>query len=132
MMIFAILVFTGFAVIYVLAIGKVWRGTSHIDTERPPSWWPFSVALWRGISRAFPVQGACVLVLIAGGGVADAIGKDGAGYDIAMSAGLVGLLGIFVFALPIMFYNRPRFLVPPHQRDDPGAIAEWRTARARR
>ena len=73
-----------------------------------------------------------MLVLIAGGGVADAIGKDGAGYDIAMSVGLVGLLGIFVLALPITFFNRPRFLVPPHQRDEPGALAEWRTARARR
>ena len=46
-----------------------------------------------------------------------------------MGVGLAGLLGFFLLALPITYFNRPRFLVPPHQRDDPGALAEWRRAR---
>ena len=58
--------------------------------QRPPGWWPFSLPLWRGICRAFPVQGACVLILFGGGIGADLIGKDGAGYDVGMSVGLAG------------------------------------------
>ena len=46
-----------------------------------------------------------------------------------MGVGLAGLLGFFLLALPITYFNRPRFLVPPHQRDDPGALAGWRRAR---
>jgi hypothetical protein len=30
-----------------------------------------------------------------------------------------------VLAATITFFNRPRFLVPPHLRHQPGAIAEW-------
>ena len=80
-------------------------------------------------ARAFPVQGAAVLVLIGGGIAGDLIGEGEPGYDIAMSIGVVGLLGLFLLAFPITFFNRPRFLVPPHQRDEPGAIEEWRRAR---
>ena len=45
---------------------------------------------------------------------------------------VVGLLGLFLLAFPITFFNRPRFLVPPHQRDEPGAVEEWRRARGAR
>jgi len=131
-MIISIAVFAGFLVLYVLAVKRVWQGTSEIDPERAPAWWPFSVPLWRGVGRAFPVQGACFLLLVGGGVSAELAGKGTSGYDLGMSIGLVGLLGIFLLALPITFYNRPRFLVPPHQRDDPGAVAEWRAARAGR
>ena len=81
-----------------------------------------------GVVRALPVQAACVTLLI-GGGIAGDLVKDSPGYDIVMSVGLVGLLGMFLLALPIMYFNRPRFAVPPHQRDEPGAVAEWRAAR---
>ncbi len=114
---------------YLFVIGRIWRGRSEYDPSQPPAWWPFSDPLWRGVARAFPVQGGCVLLLIGGGIAADLIGEGSQGYDVAMSVGLVGLLGIFLLALPITFFNRPRFLVPPHQRDEPGALAEWRRAR---
>jgi len=70
-----------------------------------------------------------VLLLIGGGIAADLAGKESSGYDVGMTIGLAGLLGIVLLALPITFFNRPRFLVPPHQRDEPGAVAEWRRAR---
>ena len=131
-MIFEIVVFVAILVLFALAITRIWQGRSELDTDSPPPWWPFSVPLWRGVARAFPVQAACVILLIGGGIGANLLGEDSAGYDIGMSIGLVGLLGIFLLALPITFFNRPRFLVPPHQRDEPGAVAEWRAARARR
>jgi hypothetical protein len=129
MIVLAIVVLAGIAGLYAVAIKRVWQGTSEFDPSDPPGWWPFSLPLWRGVSRAFPVQGACAILVIGGGIGADLAGKDSSGYDIGMSVGLVGLLGFFLLALPITFFNRPRFLVPPHQRDEPGALAEWRRAR---
>jgi hypothetical protein len=131
-MAFSLIVFVAMLGLFGLAITRIWQGRSQLDESSPPSWWPFSEALWRGVARALPVQIACVILLIGGGIGADLAGKDSSGYDIGMSIGLAGLLGIFLLALPITFFNRPRFLVPPHQRDEPGAVAEWRAARARR
>lgn len=131
-MIFSVVVLAAIVVLYLLAIRRVWQGTSELDDSNPAPWWPFSDALWRGTARAFPALGACVIVLIGAGIAGDLAEKDSTGYNVAMSVGLVGLLGIFLLGLPITFYNRPRFLVPPHQRDDPGTLAEWRRARSGR
>ena len=111
---------------------KVWRGESEFDREHAVSWWPFSVALWRGAGRALPVEGASVLILIGAGIVSDLVGSDSRYYDAVMAIGLIGLLATILLALPIMYYNRPKLLVPPIWRDDPGAVAEWRAARAGR
>lgn len=117
---------------YFYAVGKVWRGESEFDGDTPPSFWPFSEALWRGAGRALPVLGASVLVLIGAGIASDLVGTDSKYYDTAMAIGVVGLLVMFLVAFPIMYFNRPKRLVPPIWRDDPGAVAEWRSARARR
>ena len=127
-MVITIIIFAAILVVFGLAITRIWQGRSELDGSRPASWWPFSDALWRGVIRAFPVQAVCVTLLI-GGGIAGDLIKDSPGHDIAMSVGLVGLLGIFLLALPVTFFNRPRFAVPPQQRDEPGAVAEWRSAR---
>ena len=128
-MVLTVAIFAVLVAGYLFAIGRVWQGRSQQDPASPPAWWPFSLPLWRGVARAFPVQGGCVLLLIGGGIAADLAGKESSGYDVWMTIGLVGLLGIVVLALPITFFNRPRFLVPPHHRDEPGAVAEWRRAR---
>jgi hypothetical protein len=128
----SIIIFVAMLGLFAVAITRVWQGRSELDGTRPAAWWPFSDALWRGAARAMPVSGAGALLLIGGGIAGDLIGKGSSGYDIAMSVGLVGLLAIVLLAFPITFFNRPRFLVPPHQRDEPGAVAEWRTARGRR
>ena len=117
---------------YFYAVGKVWRGESEFDGENPPAFWPFSLALWRGAGRALPVQGLCILVIIGAGITSDPIGTDSPSYDAVMAIGFLGLLGTVFVAFPIMYYNRPKLLVPPPWRDDPGAVEEWRTERARR
>jgi hypothetical protein len=132
MIVFAIVVLAGIVGLYAVAIKRVWQGASEYDPSDPPAWWPFSLPLWHGVSRAFPVQGACLILLIGGGIAGDIVGKDSSGYNVAMSIGLLGLLAGLLLGLPITFFNRPRFLVPPDQRDDPGAFAEWRRERARR
>ena len=117
---------------YFYAVGKVWRGESEFDRDEPAPVWPFSVALWRGGGRALPVQGACALLLIGAGLTSDLVGTGSKYYDLVMGIGLLGVLGTFFLAFPIMYFNRPKWLVPPVWRDDPGAVAEWRAARARR
>jgi hypothetical protein len=39
---------------------------------------------------------------------------------------------LLVLQLVVNLFNRPKFLVPPPFRDDPGALAQWRLSRARR
>jgi hypothetical protein len=124
---FALLVFG-----YLFAVGKVWRGDSEFDGDDPPAFWPFSKALWRGTGRALPVLGACVLLIIGTGITSDLVGTDSRYYDPVMAIGVLGLLGLFLVAFPIMYLNRPKLLVPPPWRDDPGAVEEWRTARTQR
>jgi len=124
---FALLVFG-----YVYALSKVWRGESEFDRDDPPPFWPFSVALWRGAGRALPVQGLSILLVIGTGIASDLIGSDSRYYDAVMALGFFGLLLTILVAFPIMYYNRPRRLVPPPWRGDPGAVEEWRSARARR
>src|ERR1700709_1527121 len=121
-MVFSIIVFAGILGLYLVAIKRVWQGRSEIDSSNPPAWWPFSLPVWRGVARAFPIQGACVILLIGGGIGADLAGKDSSGSPIGRTIALAALLGILLLALPITFFNRPRFLVPPHQRDEPGAV----------
>jgi hypothetical protein len=116
---------------YFYAVGKVWRGESQFDGEKPPAFWPFSLPLWRGAGRALPVQGAASLILIAGI-VSDLVGSDSKYYDLVMAIGTLGLLGTIGVSFPIMYYNRPKALVPPIWRDDPGAVEEWRAERGRR
>ena len=131
-LIFTIALFVILVLGYFYAVGKVWRGESQFDRDHPAPFWPFSVALWRGGGRALPVQGASVLVLLGAGITSDLVGSDSRYYDAVMAIGFLGVLGTFFLAFPIMYYNRPKLLVPPIWRDEPGAVAEWRAARARR
>jgi hypothetical protein len=117
---------------YCLVVAKVWRGESEFDGDDPPAFWSFSTALWRGAGRAIPILGASVLLLIGAGIASDLLGADSKYDDAAMSIGLLGLLGTVFLGFPVMNVNRPKLLVPPPWRDDPGAVEEWRSARARR
>ncbi len=116
---------------YFYAVGKIWRGESEFDGDDPPAFWPFSDELWRGTGRAFPVLGVSALILIGAGIVSDLVGKDSPSYDLVMTIGVLGLLGTIIVAFPIMYFNRPRFLIPPPWRDDPSTVDEWRAKRAR-
>lgn len=49
---------------YFFVVGKVWRGESEFDPNSPPAFWPFSAALWRGVGRAFVIQGLAVLLCL--------------------------------------------------------------------
>lgn len=123
-LIFALL-FLG--VIYVLVAPKVWRGESGLDGDVPPAWWFLGDAVWRGVARAYLATAPFVLLMFAGGAVAEFTDAEDVGMAIAAGALLLG--GIAHFS--IVLFNRPRALVPPHLRGEPGALEERRRRRAR-
>jgi hypothetical protein len=104
---------------FIFATVKLWRGESEFDRDNPPSFWPFSVELWRGAGRAMPVLGLGTLLLIGGGIAGDLVGADSDSYGWAMGVGLLGLAVMLFVGFPIMYLNRPKLLVPPPWRDDP-------------
>ena len=132
MIVFAIVVLAGIVGLYAVAIKRVWQGTSEYDASDPPAWWPFSLPLWRGSARAMPVLGVSGLILIGAGIVSDLVGEGSRYYDLVMTIGVLGLLGTILVGFPIMYFSRPRALIPPSWRDDPSTVEEWRAKRARR
>ena len=114
-------------VIYVLVARKVWGGESGLDGDVPPDWWFLGAATWRGIARAYVATGPFLLLFCAGALAAEVTDA----YDAGMAVSVAGLLlGVLVHA-SIVLFNRPKALVPPHLRDEPGALAERRQRRAR-
>jgi hypothetical protein len=122
-----IFAFLFLGVIYALVARKVWRGESGLDGSVPPEWWFLGDATWRGVARAYIATGPFGLLLLAGGMVAEFTDAYDAGMAIAVGALLLGAL----VHGSIVLFNRPRALVPPLLRDEPGALAERRQRRAR-
>jgi hypothetical protein len=114
-------------VIFVLVAPKVWRGESGLDGDSPPEWWFLGDATWRGVARGYLASVPFVLLMFVGGIVAEFTDA----YDAGMAIAVLGLLAAAVLNLGIVLFNRPRAVVPPHLRAEPGALAE-RKARRRR
>jgi hypothetical protein len=75
--------------------------------------------------------GALAGKLIAAG----AFGQAGVGWSATVVLAVVGYLialACIVGSLSVVLFNRPRILVPPSMRDQPGAVVEWRLRRQRR
>jgi hypothetical protein len=125
----AIVILAGLAfLIHGLVFGpRWWRNELPGLAYRPddvPEWWPYGGALWRGMLRTPLVGWIAIPLGCAGAGLAQLDGVfAGVGGVLALvSVGLVCLM------VPIVLFNRPKFLVIPWLRDQPGAIAEWRGA----
>jgi hypothetical protein len=102
---------------------RLWRGETDVDAV--PLAWPLGQVWWRGVIRSFIVWPPFVALALAGGAVAELTSKD----DLGMALGLIGILVGMALHLAIVLVNRPKTLVPPALRAQPGAIAEWRQRR---
>jgi hypothetical protein len=106
---------------------RAWRGQSG-ELDRVLGTWPFSPASWRGVVRALPVFALWGTAFFAGGVLAR-IGEHSVD-------GVVGAVGaaVFVFgavcSAGVILFNRPRFVVPPSRRHEPGLLAERRAGTA--
>lgn len=114
------------------------KGVPHVDPDRPPRAWVWGGALWKGFVRALPIAGPQIVLffgpalpveleLVVPG--SSAWEWQGRLWILAMGIVLISELGIVLF-------NRPKFLIPPRFRNQPGAIEEWldgwRAKKARR
>jgi hypothetical protein len=113
------------------------RGRLRSHGELTFIWWPLGDATRRGLMRGvvpmtFAICGAVIgywVMDLAAGQGPDRYHSRPARLTAAITAAWFGIG--WVLLLTIMFFNRPTLLVPPEQRDKPGAIAEWRSVRQR-
>jgi hypothetical protein len=121
------LVCLGFFVAGLVVGRRVWHnewGRWAFHPDHVPGWWPYGGALWRGWLRTIPLAWAMLglvgaaLPLLSAGGILRAAG---------LAAGTLVMGGILL-AAPVILFSRPRFVVLPHFRHQPGAVGEWRGA----
>jgi hypothetical protein len=113
--------------IYLVVATRVWRGGSALDGNVPPAWWFLGDAAWRGNARAYVATVPFLLAMLAGAAIAEWSGSVDAGMALAAVSLAAGVL----VHVAIVLFNRPRALVPPHLRDEPGALAERRLRKQR-
>jgi hypothetical protein len=115
----------------------IWRNSEMTERifKRMRSWWFWGDPLLRGWVRALAVGliGGWLLVtsMIAAALLATETVTSSVGFGI-LSLLVIGLFASLGMIATIMLFNRPRFAVPPHLRDQPGAVAEWRESGSRR
>jgi hypothetical protein len=108
------------------------RSRSELSCTR----WPLREAIRRGVIRGY------VPATLAGWGIivaywVKALSSQTPGHipptnqPIAWFAFAWVVLWLMVL-LTVIFFNRPKFIVPPSQRDEAGALAEWRSSPSRR
>lgn len=103
---------------------RLWRNEpTRIDNYRPTS--PTGRMLWRANRRVLPIGlvialPALIAALVLGlaGGASNTTGEVARGVLVVFS-----FLAVLVI-MPIDLLNRPKVLVPPHLRDEPGLIHE--------
>ena len=131
------------SVIGLAVLPRVWRGLVAGKTRvggrlRPNAelallWWPFGDATRRGAARGFVAGvfwwwGLTIFYWTYTLGAGQA--RPGA-YHAVRTASEWWMLLWFAVMLSVMFFNWPKWIVPPVQRAEPGAVAEWRSPRHR-
>jgi hypothetical protein len=113
-----------FVPLCVRGVRVAWRAPMRVFAE-PFPWWVWGAALWRGYVRAMVAVGTTFVVdLLALMVLIWAPGGDV--IVIAIVPLLVVSLAVgFGLMITIVLFNRPRRLVPPYLRDQPGAVGEW-------
>ncbi|WP_155054775.1 hypothetical protein [Streptomyces blattellae] len=111
---------------------QLWRDPEQVAFfERGFTFLPFGPEVRRGEVRSLAVTAVgvwaiTVLVLV---GVWDAEGEMRMASLIAFVCAFLLLMTCVVVEVAVILFNRPKFVVPPHMRSDPGVIAERRSRR---
>ena len=118
-----------------IALPKLWRGDSTFG-KSVPSAWPYDEATWRGCMRAMPclvvggpglvIAGWCFMLWTSIDGyyfVSDPTVRWWLPLGAVFGAGCTVLA--FAAGLSVFLFNRPRGIVPPHLRSEPGAFNDW-------
>jgi hypothetical protein len=103
---------------------RLWRGPHRVlDAAHVPAQ-PFGPAYSHGVTRCLPLIAAFTATVLLPVSLGLAV-RGGLGVALAMIAALEAVL-LIPALLGVFFLNRPRWCVPPHRRDEPGALAEFR------
>ena len=109
---------------------KVWRDPAYADTiSRGGRMLPFGYATSRGVTRG--MLGLWFgLAFLGAGTIAVAILPSGTTHPAStgvVTAVVLYCIGVFGIALnvAVVWFNRPRLLVPPHMRDEDGVVTAW-------
>lgn len=122
----ALTVMAVLAVAGVLLLPRIWRGelASTYDHASRDAWL-WGEPLRRGVIRGLHlgILGTVVLVFLV---FATADLDPTGNMDPIAGAAVVLFCAVLVLYGSVILFNRPRWVVPPHARDQPGAVHEWR------
>jgi hypothetical protein len=105
---------------------SVWRNERGLHMDTPAPWWPWGGPSWRTFVRIWPTFAVTLFVWLATV-VATGIAPDGSAADtVATAVGGTASILMIVFWFTVALLNRPRLLVVPHLRDQPGLLDERR------
>jgi fumarate reductase subunit C len=113
---------------------KLWRSEADIQKrEATAKWWPFSEAFRAGFVRSIPAAVvACVMLelgLIAGF-FEKYLTDDGSRFAGRLTVYFgTAFVVMLLVDLSVTLFNRPKFIVPPDARDEPGAVPLWWSSR---
>ncbi|WP_330458382.1 hypothetical protein OIB37_16645 [Streptomyces sp. NBC_00820] len=116
--VFVALVVVGGCLVLARAAWLHWTGSERAP-DLSTSWTSASPSVARGHERGVVALAAWLLGLTVGIVVA------AAGAEVAGGVVLLGSFPLLVCHATIAWFNRPRFLVPPHRRGETGSVVEW-------
>lgn len=107
-------------------VPRIWKHeTTFYDTMFP--WWVWGETLWRAFIRCMVfgwVCGSILCVAITYYAYFGDLDRDVAPLWFAIPGGANLIIGA-ILLITVTFFNWPKFVVPPHLRDQPGALREW-------
>jgi len=107
-------------------IRQSWSNTGNaLHADSPRMIWSGNLATWRAHVRWTACCGPLALILATVAVMIAGTGASGDAFQLAMLALLLPVvLLVFVASPAISLLNKPKWLVPPHLRHQPGRIAE--------
>lgn len=114
-----------------VGIRRNWRGADSQQFMYSFSWLPVPDGVKRGMNRSMTVLfPAIVLLVVATLGVVipAEFGIEvprGVAVPLVLKAVGVEVVVVWFLVPSIVFFNRPKFLVPPAYRGQPGVFQEW-------
>ncbi|MFB6720573.1 hypothetical protein ACFCV3_10450 [Kribbella sp. NPDC056345] len=132
-----VIVLLGLLVLGSLALlPKLWRSQADIQRAEATRAWPFSEAFRAGFLRSIPAAVLALLMLELGliaGFFAQYLTGDGSRLADRLTVYFgTAFVVMLLVDLSVTLFNRPKFIVPPDARSEPGAVRLWWSSRKRR
>jgi len=133
--ILAVVSFVALVILASTRLPKLWRSDERVleGMERSlGAVWPYGRTVWRGVLRGLPAIVIGSWFLTMGGLLALAVPAGNPPRSRASTALFTALLlaGVgfclcFALHIVVILFNRPKWIVPPLKRAEPGALAVW-------